>query len=61
MTLILRVLLAIAAAVTALFISRDAANFGVIETLIAISLIALIVLIAALWTLRPPGSRSGAS
>ena len=61
MTLIFRALLVVAAAIAALFVSRDAANFSVIETLIAISLIALTVLVAALWGLRSPGNRSGAS
>jgi hypothetical protein len=59
MTLILRVLLIIAAPIAALFVSRDALNFGVIETLVAIILIALFSLLAAFWTLRPPGRRTG--
>jgi len=49
---IVRLLLFLAAPIAALFVSRDALNFGVIETLIAIVLIALLVLAAALWTLR---------
>jgi Tfp pilus assembly protein PilV len=49
---IVRLLLLLAAPIAALFVSRDALNFGVIETLIAIVLIALVVLAAALWTLR---------
>jgi hypothetical protein len=61
MTLILRILLIIAAPITALVVSRDAINFGIIETLIAIILIALLALLAGFWTLRPPGRRSGAN
>ena len=49
---IIRALLFLVAPIAALFVSRDALNFGVIETLIAIVLIALFVLAAALWTLR---------
>ena len=60
MTIILRVLLFIAAPITALFISRDALNFGVIQTLIAIILIAALCLAVAFWRLRPPrGQRLG--
>ncbi len=59
MMLFLRVLLMIAAPVTALFVSRDALNFGVIETLIVTILIALFSLLAAFWTLRRPGRRTG--
>ena len=49
---IVRLLLLLAAPIAALFVSREALNFGVIETLIAIVMIALFVLAAALWTLR---------
>ena len=49
---IIRVLLFLTAPVAALFVSRDALNFSVIETLIAIMLIALFVLAAAVWTAR---------
>jgi len=61
MMMILRVFLFIAAPIAALFVPRDSLNFGTIETLIAIILIALLWLLAGLWTLRQPGSRSGAS
>ena len=43
MMILLRVLLFIAAPITALFVSRDALNFGVMQTLIAV------ILIAAFW------------
>jgi len=49
---IFRCLMFLAALVTGLFISRDALNFGIVQTLIAIVLIAVGVLAAALWTLR---------
>jgi hypothetical protein len=49
---IVRVLLFLAAPVATLFASRDALNFGVIETLVAIMLISLLVLAAAVWTSR---------
>jgi len=49
---IIRVLLFLAAPIAALFVARDALNFGVIETLVSIVMIALFVLAAALWTLR---------
>jgi len=54
MNLITRSLLVIAALITALFVPRDALNFGVIETLVAIILIALLSLVAAFWTVRRP-------
>ena len=60
MTIVLRVLLFVAASITALFVSRDALNFGVIEALIAVILIAAFCLIMALWRLRPTGGQRGA-
>lgn len=54
MILIVRVLLFIAALTTAMFVSRDALNFGVIQTLIAVILIAALCLGVAFWKLRPP-------
>jgi hypothetical protein len=52
MTVILRVLLFIAAPITALFVSQDALNFGVIQTLIAVILIAAFCFGVAFWKLR---------
>lgn len=52
MAWIVRLLLFMAAPIAALFVSRDALNFGVIETLVAIMLIALFVLAAAIWVSR---------
>jgi hypothetical protein len=59
MMVILRVFLFIAAPITALFVSRDALNFGVIETLVSIILIAAFCLVVAFWGLRPPYRRRG--
>ena len=61
MMMILRVLLIIAAPITALFVSRDALNFGIIEILVAIVLIAAFFLGVAFWRLRPPDRPRGAS
>ena len=59
MMILLRVLLFIAAPITALFVSRDALNFGVMQTLIAVILIAAFCLAAAFWKLRPPRGQRG--
>jgi hypothetical protein len=53
-TWILRVILVVAALITALFISRDALNFGIVETLGAVTLIAGFAVLAAVWSLRLP-------
>lgn len=58
MTAIFRVLLFIAAPITALFVARDALNFEVIESLVAIILMTLLLLLVALWRLRAPGDGS---
>ncbi len=58
MMILLRVLL-IAAPITALFVSRDALNFGVMQTLIAVILIAAFCLAVAFWKLRPPRGQRG--
>lgn len=60
MTIILRVLLFIAAPITALFVSRDALNFGVMQTLVAVILITAFGLATVLWKLRPPRGQGGA-
>lgn len=52
MMVILRVLLFITAPITALFVSRDALNFGIMQTLIVVILIAAICLAVAFWKLR---------
>jgi hypothetical protein len=55
MAWILRIVLIIAAPLAALFVSRDALNFGIVETLVAVILIAGAAVLAAVWTLRRPG------
>jgi len=54
MMTVLRIFLIIAAPVTAAFVPRDALNFGIIETLVAVILIAAFCLVVAFWRLRPP-------
>lgn len=49
---IIRAVLFLAAPIAALFVSRDALNFGIVETLVAVILIVSIALAAAAWTLR---------
>jgi hypothetical protein len=49
---IVRCLLFVAAPIAALFVSRDALNFGIFEMLVAIILIVGFVLAVAAWTLR---------
>ena len=59
---IIRALLFLAAPIAALFVSRDALNFGIVETLVGIILIVGFALAAAAWTLRRksvPADRSG--
>jgi hypothetical protein len=50
----------IVAPITALFASRDALNFEVVETLVVIILIAALCLALALWRLRPPDRQRAA-
>ncbi len=45
---LLRILLVAAGAIAALFISRDAENFGVVQGLVAVALIGAIVVVLAL-------------
>ena len=51
MSLIFRILFVIAGAVTALFVARDALNFTIIQTLVAIMLVTAIVGVGSLWSL----------
>ena len=48
---IVRLLLMIAAPITALFVARDALNFGVLQTFVATVLVTGVVALAA-WRLR---------
>jgi hypothetical protein len=56
-TWISRVILVLAAPITALFVSRDV-NFGIVETLAAVTLIAGFAVLFAVWTLRKPDADS---
>jgi hypothetical protein len=49
-----RLLVAMAAPIAALFVSRNVLNFGAIETLAAVVLIIGFAIAAAGWTLRSP-------
>ena len=53
-TWILRIIVTLAAPIAALFVSRDALNFGIVETLVAVTLIAGFAVLAAVWSLRRP-------
>jgi hypothetical protein len=52
MSIIFRLLFIIAGAVTALFVARDALNFTIIQTFVAILLVTAIVGVGSLWSLR---------
>ncbi|WP_441235333.1 hypothetical protein [Bradyrhizobium sp. 930_D9_N1_4] len=52
MSLILRLLFVLAGAVTALFVARDALNFTIIQTFVAILLVTAVLLAWSLWGLR---------
>ncbi|WP_375309623.1 hypothetical protein WHZ77_20620 [Bradyrhizobium sp. A5] len=52
MSLIFRLLFVLAGAVTALFVARDALNFTIIQTFVAILLVTSVLLAGSLWSLR---------
>lgn len=52
MTIILRILSVAAAVVTSLFVARDALNFGIIQTLVTVTLLVSLVLAIAVWSRR---------
>lgn len=54
---IVRIFLALAAPITALLVSRDALNFGLVQTFVAIVLIVTFVGLATAWTAREPRAR----
>lgn len=57
MSLLVRVLLALAAPITAMFIARDSLNFGIIQTLVATVIAAIVVIVFAFWPyIRKPRS-----
>jgi hypothetical protein len=49
MAWLLRLLSILAAAITSLFVARDALNFGIIETLLMITLVVAIAVISVAW------------
>lgn len=53
MSLLVRLLLFLAAPITALFVSRDALNFDVIQTMVAVVLATVIIFVFAFWPYRP--------
>lgn len=55
---IVRILLILAAPITALLVSRDALNFGIVQTFVAMILMVAFVGLAAAWTARGPRARS---
>ena len=52
MARLLRVLSILAAAITSLFVARDALNFGIIEILLMITMVVAIAVIAVVWKVR---------
>lgn len=52
MAWLLRLLSAVAAAITSLFVARDALNFGVIQTLLMMTLIIGAAAIVMVWKSR---------
>jgi hypothetical protein len=55
---IVRILFTLAAPIAALLVSRDALNFGLIQTMLAIMLMVAFVALAAAWTRRRPRTPS---
>lgn len=52
MSLIFRIVFIVAGALTALFVARDALNFTIIQTFVAILLVTSVLLAGSLWSLR---------
>lgn len=55
---IVRILLTLAAPIAALLVSRDALNFGTVQTFVAMILMVAFVGLAAAWSARGPRARS---
>ena len=55
---LVRILFILAAPVAALLVSRDALNFGLVQTLVAVVLIVAFVGVAAAWSTRGPRSQN---
>jgi hypothetical protein len=54
---IVRIFFALAAPIAALLVSRDALNFDLLQTFVAMILIVAFVGLAAAWTARGPRAR----
>jgi hypothetical protein len=52
MVWLLRLLSILAAAITSLFVARDALNFGIIETLLMITLVVAAAVITVAWKIH---------
>lgn len=52
MSVIFRILFVLAGAITALFVARDALNFTIIQTFVAVLLVTAIVGAGSLWSQR---------
>ena len=57
MSLLVRLLLFLAAPITALFVSRDTLHFDIIQTFVAVTLATGIVGIFAFWSYRSKPTR----
>lgn len=55
---LVRILFILAAPIAALLVSRDALNFGLVQTMVAMVLIVAFVGLAAAWSMRGPRARS---
>lgn len=52
MSLILRLLMFLAAPIAALFVARDSLNFGIVQTMIMMLLVIAILCAVAIWPRR---------
>lgn len=52
MSVILRILFVLAGFLTALFVARDTLNFDLVQTWVAILLVAVLMGVGGLWALR---------
>ncbi|WP_407183946.1 hypothetical protein [Bradyrhizobium centrosematis] len=52
MSVIFRILFVLAGAITALFVARDALNFTIIQTFVAVLLVTAVVGVGSLWSLQ---------
>ena len=54
---IVRILFILAAPIAALLVSRDALNFGLVQTFVAMFLLVGLIVLAAAWSARGPRVR----